>query len=143
MLLLLSACLTTTVTTYETCDVALEPATSASAGGQLTLQASPMSSLRETTAMLGDLPTTVLSVDRQDCAVCDACVESQACTLCGTCLACTSSCDSCVQSLTLAVPEGLGPGPARLTVVNGYGTGTTDVEIVTQARNTGDTGTVP
>ncbi|MCA9566367.1 MAG: hypothetical protein KC656_00935 [Myxococcales bacterium] len=145
MLLILAGCLASSTFVYEVCDLGIEtPVAPVDAGATVAFVAGPLTSARDTTALLDGARVDVVDVARTECSLCDACRNVEACEVCGPCVPCESTCAACVETLTVAVPSDAPPGPSVLTVVNAYGQGSASLEISgSPVGNTGDTGTDP
>lgn len=120
-LLLLGACDEPVDVILETCSVdAALSSTEGAPGDEIVISGGPFSAGYDTTVRVGGVPADVLSVDREECALCDECVASAGCNPCGTCSDCAELCDLCVETTTFAVPD-VAAGPTTVVLVNLWG----------------------
>jgi hypothetical protein len=89
-------------------------------GQALTLSGGPLTTTYDTRAQIGGRDATVRDVSRTECDACDACREDAECSGCFACADCELTCETCVEALVIEVPS-LPAGPAKLIVVNAYG----------------------
>ena len=74
----------------------------------------------DTSVRFNDIEATIIDVDRSDCTICDACRVEAECGTCDSCSECESSCETCVESISLTVPE-LATGQYAVVVRNAFG----------------------
>jgi hypothetical protein len=99
-----------------------------------------MTEVWDTAVSVGSAAAQVVSVDRTGCDDCDACRDDNTCTDCSTCETCDASCDVCVETVTIVVPD-VGAGTWDVEVVNRHGRSPAGTLTVTGAVDTGiDTG---
>lgn len=116
-----AACAQTVTVTFPHCGVdAVLSADSGRVGDTITLTGRPMTDAPDTEVRLGGERALVLSVDRNDCTLCDECIVAAECSPCGTCDACAIACESCVQTVTFNVPE-VSDGERPVVLINAYG----------------------
>jgi hypothetical protein len=73
----------------------------------------------DTWVRVGDVPAEVVSIERSECAVCDACREAT-CSACETCPACVTACEPCEEAATLRVPD-VAAGRRAVVIANAWG----------------------
>jgi hypothetical protein len=114
-------CTQQVITTNPTCtlDLGLE-VTEVYAGELITVTGGPFTSLYDTRAHIRGVDSELSELNRTDCAICDACQEEAECNGCLSCLDCEASCETCVQSIVVRVPD-ISAGTANLILLNAYG----------------------
>lgn len=121
-LLMLMACNTTTVATYDDCSVSITPTPAAGLPGDvITLDGGPFSATWDTVVRVGGVDASVTAVTRHDCETCDTCREEADCLACGTCESCTTECAACVQQVTFLLPD-VAAGAQPVVLYNEHGT---------------------
>ncbi len=123
MLLLLLSCETSSVVYTPMCglEVPSATATTVQPGEVVTLTTRPLTTLWDTAVTFGDQRIPPLSLDRSECASCDACIEESGCQTCGqTCSSCTELCSLCIETLSIEIPY-VPAGTWPLQIVNHHG----------------------
>ena len=120
--LFLWACDTTTTETTPACtlDMPVLTPTSATPGLSVTVQATPLTTQWDSAVTIGSSRAEILDFNRDGCDECDLCVTANECTVCGDCDSCADLCASCVETITVAVPQ-IPPGSWPVTVINHHG----------------------
>ena len=118
------ACVTATDADFPTCTVDLlsfEPA-AALPGDSITLTATPLTELQDSSLRVGGVDAAITSVDRTDCETCDSCRTSNGCASCDQdCDACDAECrDNCVETLVFTLPQ-LDAGSHGVVLFNAHG----------------------
>jgi hypothetical protein len=116
-----AGCAETVTTTVPRCtlEITLTPE-SAEVGELVTATGSPLTEGYDTFVVVGGVEADVLSVDRADCALCDACRDDSGCSTCSACVVCEETCSTCAEALQFIVPMAP-PGDTFVTVVNAAG----------------------
>jgi hypothetical protein len=122
LFLLLLACAETTSTTSPACvlDAPVLTPTSAAVGSLITLQARDLTTQWDTAVTIGDTRAEISAFTRDGCDACDVCYATNTCTACGSCSSCDEECSTCVETVTVAVPE-VSAGPQQVTLLDHHG----------------------
>ncbi len=118
----LTACDTESGTAVATCPLeapAAAPETAAP-GETVTLTTRPLTEAYDTVVTIGPVRAEVVSVDRATCDACDTCRVAAGCSDCGSCDACVTDCATCVETVSVLVPD-IAEGPADVVVRNARG----------------------
>jgi hypothetical protein len=121
--LMATTCDTATSSLSRSCEVRLEAPSPAEGlpGAEVTVGASPLTTLQDSRLFVGGLEATLLSLDREGCDACDACILEADCNPCEDCDSCDALCDAeCTESLRFEVPA-LGPGAVKISLYNLFG----------------------
>jgi len=125
-LVLLGGCVSTETFVPSPCDVALyEIKPSAAAAGEtVTATGRPFTSAYDTAVYVDTERAVVLSLERDRCESCDACLEEEGCTGCDDCDACDPVCSSCWEAVTFEIPA-LPGGSSLVRLFNRHGESST------------------
>ena len=120
-LLFVAGCITETSTDVESCSITLTPPDDVvMVGDTITVYGRPFTALFDSSIRFEQTDARLVDVSRDDCALCDTCRDQADCTDCDSCEVCTTSCETCVESMTLTVPD-LPTGDYYVTARNSYG----------------------
>lgn len=120
--LLLLACDTITTSYTPACILdkpTLEPA-EAAPGESVVLTATPLTTQWDTAVTIGSSRAEITAFNREGCDECDLCIASNECDACGSCDTCSDVCVSCVETITVTVPE-LSAGTWPVAFLNHHG----------------------
>ena len=134
-------CETESVTASRSCEVVLESPTPTEGepGAEITLPASPLTSIQDSRLFVGGVDATLVSVDRTGCESCDACLAEAECSPCEDCDSCDAICATeCSESLRFLVPE-LDPGSVEIGLYNLFGNSNTVPFTVSESASEPDT----
>ncbi|MEZ4316519.1 MAG: hypothetical protein R3F61_03415 [Myxococcota bacterium] len=137
-LLLILGCTPIQTGSYQVCDLTLSPEPAAAFPGEtVVVTGGPLSAAFDLHVTVAGIAADVQSIERTECDACDQCLLDNDCLACGTCLPCTQTCSTCVETTTLVVPDAP-PGDTRLSMVNVFGTGVAPFRV--RGLHTGSTG---
>ena len=121
ILFIFTGCITETTTELATCELTVStPETEVIAGEIVSLSGTPFTSVLDTSIRFDGVDADILSVEREDCSLCDQCRASAACTACETCEACATSCETCIETTEFSIPD-LESGTYTVVLRNQYG----------------------
>ena len=116
-----AGCITETNTEVESCSLTLTPPEDVVVVGEpVTVYGRPFTALFDSSIRFEQTDATLVDVSRDDCALCDTCRDQAECSDCEACEVCATSCETCVESMTLTVPD-LPTGDYYVTARNSYG----------------------
>lgn len=139
LLLLLTACDTTSVTLSQNCDVrisTLNPSTS-QAGEIVAAEGGPMTQVWDTAVYVDGTRAEVVAIDRQGCEACDSCKEEYKCQACEDCDDCDALCATdCTEVVQFVTPEH-DAGTVQVSLFNGHGQSNSVPLLMTSNNDTG------
>ena len=123
-ILLFAGCITETSTEVESCALTLTPPSEVLISGEdVTVYGRPFTALFDSSIRFEQTDASLIDVSREECALCDTCRDQADCSDCETCDVCATSCETCVESITLTVPD-LPTGDYYVVARNSYGLST-------------------
>jgi ferredoxin len=125
-------CATETTTDLVTCELALNaPDEDLIAAETIVVSGGPFTAILDSSVRFDQHDAEILSVDRDDCTLCYSCREQALCSTCDTCETCDLSCETCVETMTLVIPD-LPTGTYNVTARNSYGMSSPTPLLITQ-----------
>jgi len=137
-----TTCSSATPTPSRSCDVQLATPTPNAGlpGEEILLAASPLTTIQDSTLLVGGIKATVTGLDRSGCEACDTCRLESDCNPCEDCDTCDPLCESeCSESLRFEVPD-LSPGATQISLYNLFGNSDGQPFTVLEADPPPDTG---
>ena len=123
-MMLVTGCVTETSTEVESCSLTLSPPDEdLVVGDEVTVYGRPFTALFDSSIRFEQTDASLVDVSRDECALCDTCREQAECSDCETCDVCATSCETCIESMTLTVPD-LPSGDYYVVARNSYGLST-------------------
>jgi hypothetical protein len=104
------------------------------------MAASPLTTIQDSTLLVGGLQATITGLERSGCESCDTCRLASDCNPCEDCDSCDSLCESeCSESLRFEVPL-LEAGSTQISLYNLFGNSDGQSFTVLEPESPPDTG---
>ena len=105
------------------CDISLSDISpeEASPGNTVTATGTPLTTVWDTAIYVGDTRASLLTLERDQCTLCDECRSNYMCTACSACKECADTCrNTCTETLSFIVPV-LPGGSHNVSMFNRHG----------------------